>query len=74
MQITIYYVKSTDGAGFPSIRTFEFTEVKENSEIEKQVDYISREEFEQFKKELMNNGKQSIQRPKSNINDKSSNH
>ena len=70
----ILYVKSTDGAGFPSIRTFEFTEVKENSEIEKQVDYISREEFEQFKKELMNNGKQSIQRSKSNINDKSSNH
>lgn len=69
----VMYVKSTDGAGFPSIRTFAFTEVKEQNKPIQQVDYISREEFEEFKKELMNNGKQSIQRSKSNITDKSSN-
>ena len=69
----IMYVKSTDGAGFPSIRTFAFTE-KLNVEGKSQdVEYISREEFEKFKKELMNNGKQSIQRSKSNLTDKSSN-
>lgn len=56
----ILYVKSTDGAGFPSIRTFAFTEVKEVENETTKVDYISREEFENFKKELMNNGKQSI--------------
>ena len=63
----IMYIKSTDGAGFPSIRTFSFTEVKEQNKPIQQVDYISREEFEEFKKELMNNGKQSISRSKSNL-------
>ena len=67
----IMYIKSTDGAGFPSIRTFSFTEVKEQKKPIQQVDYISREEFEEFKKELMNNGKQSISRSKSNLTDKS---
>lgn len=69
----VMYVKSTDGAGFPSIRTFAFTEVKEQNKPIQQVDYISREEFEEFKKELMDNGKQPIQRSKSNLTDKSSN-
>lgn len=69
----IMYIKTTDGAGFPSIRTFAFTEVKEQNKPVQQIDYISREEFEEFKKELMNNGKQSIQRSKSNLTDKSSN-
>ena len=68
----IMYVKSTDGAGFPSIRTFSFTETKEEAKQVETTDYISRQEFEDFKKELMNNGKQSIQRTKS-INDKPSN-
>lgn len=67
----IMYIKSTDGAGFPSIRTFSFTEVKEQNKPISKVDYISREEFEEFKKELMNNGKQSISRSKSNLTDKS---
>lgn len=67
----IMYIKSTDGAGFPSIRTFSFTEVKEENKPAQHVDYISREEFEEFKKELMNNGKQSISRSKSNLTDKS---
>lgn len=67
----IMYVKSTDGAGFPSIRTFSFTEIKENTKVSQNTDYISRQEFEDFKKELMNNGKQSISRSKSNLTDKS---
>ena len=68
----VMYVKSTDGAGFPSIRTFIFTEKLNVEGKSPDVEYISREEFEEFKKELMNNGKQSIQRSKSNLTDKSS--
>ena len=66
----VMYVKSTDGAGFPSIRTFSFTELKEDISTTENTDYISRQEFEEFKKELMENGKQSIQR-KSTASNKS---
>lgn len=68
----ILYIKNTDGAGFPSIRIFKFDEVTETTKSEEKQDYISRKEFEEFKKELMNNGKQSISRSKSNLTDKSS--
>ena len=68
----IMYIKTTDGAGFPSIRTFNFVEIKQNEKSSDSQDYISRQEFEEFKKELMNNGKQSISRSKSNLTDKSS--
>lgn len=68
----IVYIKNTDGAGFPSIRIFKFEEVNEITKSEEKQDYISRKEFEEFKKEIMNNGKQSISRSKSNLTDKSS--
>ena len=68
----IMYIKITDGAGFPSIRMSKFEEVNEITKSEEKQDYISRKEFEEFKKELMNNGKQSISRSKSNLTDKSS--
>lgn len=68
----IMYIKTTDGAGFPSIRTFNFAEITQNENSSGSQDYISRQEFEEFKKELMNNGKQSISRSKSNLTDKSS--
>ena len=67
----IMYIKTTDGAGFPSIRTFNFVEITQNEKSSCSQDYISRQEFEEFKKELMNNGKQSISRSKSNLTDKS---
>ena len=63
----IMYIKTTDGAGFPSIRTFNFAEITQNEKSSSSQDYISRQEFEEFKKELMNNGKQSISRSKSNL-------
>lgn len=69
----IMYVKTTDGAGFPSVRSFKFVEMAHETKQVEKADYISREEFEEFKKELMSNGKQSIQRSKSNITNKSSN-
>ena len=68
----ILYIKNTDGAGFPSIRMFRFEEVNEITNNGEKQDYISRKEFEEFKKELMKNGKQSISRSKSNLTDKSS--
>lgn len=67
----IMYVKTTDGAGFPSVRSFRFEEITQETKQQEKADYISREEFEEFKKELINNGKQSISRSKSNNADKS---
>lgn len=63
----IMYVKSTDGAGFPQIRRFKFVEMQE-SQTQQPVnnDFISREEFENFKKEIMSNGKQSVRKSESN--------
>lgn len=62
----IMYVKSTDGAGFPQIRRFKFVEIQE-SQTQQPVnnDFISREEFENFKKEIMSNGKQSVRKSES---------
>ena len=68
----IMYIKTTDGAGFGNIRMFQFNEIQGNTNQVSQItDYVSRQEFEEFKKELMNNGKQSISRSKSNLTDKS---
>lgn len=69
----IMYVKTTDGAGFPIIRTFSFTEIKEDTKVSQNTDYISRQEFEDFKKELMNNGKQFIQETDKPINKSTNN-
>lgn len=70
----IMYIKTTDGAGFPAIRTFAFNEVVANTNpIQDTTDYVTRDEFNKLKEELLN-GKQSISRSKSNLNtaDKSS--
>ena len=49
----VMYIKSTDGAGFPTIRTFTFTEKKEEpAAAPSSADFITREEFEAFKKEI----------------------
>lgn len=66
----IMYIKITDGANFPSIRKFAFTEVQDNTPVQKEQDYVTRTEFEQLKEELLN-GKQSISRTKSITTDKS---
>lgn len=55
------YIKVTDGAGFPSIRKFSFTEVLENDNVVNSENWVSREEFEQFKREVTDIGKQFIQ-------------
>lgn len=58
----IFYVKSTDGAGFPTIRAFSFTpyNVEQNH-----TEYVTRSEFNQLK-EMLLNGKQSIHSEQSN--------
>lgn len=57
----IFYVKTTDGAGFPTIKTYKFTVFEQEAKTEQATgDFVSREEFEQFKTEVMNNGKQSV--------------
>ena len=62
----IMYIKTTDGAGFPAIRTFTFNEVVANTNpIQDTADYVTRDEFNKLKEELLN-GKQSISRSKSN--------
>lgn len=46
----LFYLKSTDGAGFPTIRVFRFEEVKGHATPE--TEYITKAEFEAFRKEL----------------------
>ena len=57
----VMYIKSTDGAGFPTIRTFRFEEMRGTAMSSPNEDYISRKEFEDFKKEMLSYAKQSIQ-------------
>lgn len=62
----IFYIKSTDGAGFPSYRAFSFTEI---SVAGQENAYVTRNEFNQFAqqiKELVENGKQFISEWKQN--------
>jgi hypothetical protein len=54
----IMYIKSTDGAGFPTIKAFAFTpyEPTQSTPIS---DYVTRAEFEELKG-MIENGKQSV--------------
>lgn len=40
----IMYVKSTDGAGFPTVRAFSFSPIEDTHEPTR--DYVTREELE----------------------------
>lgn len=57
----VMYIKTTDGAGFPTIRTFGFSEITTtNQQSTANIDYVTRDEFNKLKEELLN-GKQFIQ-------------
>ena len=56
----LFYVKKTDGAGFPTIRTFSFKEENTLNGGMDAAEYVSKEELASFKKELMEYVKQSI--------------
>lgn len=61
----IMYIKSTDGAGFPTIRTFQFTEVNPTPEY-RDAEYVTRGDFEKLKEELIGNVKQLIRNSETN--------
>ncbi len=64
----LMYIKTTDGAGFPTIRTFSFNEVSQtNTQVPANTDYVTRAEFEKLKEELLN-GKQFIQQSTADLN------
>lgn len=70
------YIKSTDGAGFPTIRTFRFEEVTNTPKQDNQIDmsaYITREELTEILKDFkggLGNGKQFIQQSKESTSTK----
>jgi len=53
----VFFIKTTDGANFPTIRMFQFSEIKE--EQSQQTEYVTRQEFNELK-EMFDNGKQHI--------------
>lgn len=57
----IMYVKSTDGAGFPTIRTFSFAPVEVSQD--KVPEYVTRAELDDFERkirEMVGNGQQPV--------------
>jgi len=59
----LLYIKSTDGAGFPSLRTFRFTEVQSAPAHDDRADYVTREEVSKLVKKAIEeafNGEQSV--------------
>lgn len=56
----IFYVKSTDGAGFPTIRTFKFEEIDTTNSDS----FITRSEFNELK-EMINDVKHSVSKQQS---------
>ena len=54
----IFYIKETDSSNFPTIRKFRFYEETEKK-TEESPKYVTMEEFENFKKEVMD-AKQSV--------------
>lgn len=54
----IFYVKTTDGAGFPTIRAFRFTPME--TQATPANDFVTREEFERLRQEVLSYGKQPI--------------
>ena len=61
----ILYVKITDAGNYPTIRTFRMVEETESAKSEPA--YVTVEEFNKFKEELLN-GKQLVRSEKSNAN------
>ena len=53
----VFYLKSADSAGLPTLRTFSYVEIESNQNKQKsnelQKEFVDREEFELFKKEIL---------------------
>lgn len=68
----IMFHKQTDGAGFPTIRTFEFKERQAVTQKQDTSEFVTRQEFnETINKfmEVLNNGKQSISTEQQSTNE-----
>jgi hypothetical protein len=65
----IMYIKTTDASNFPTIKRYRFIEEKESAKSPSET-YVTIEEFNQFKEEIMN-AQQSISAGKPNSNSKS---
>ena len=63
----ILYVKSTDGAGFPTIRRFRFREEADAAPAAPvpAADYVTRAEFDELKGLVMANGKHAVRKQQS---------
>lgn len=55
----VFYVKTTDGAGFPTIRAFSFTPLQEQHTAAG-AGYVTREEFDAFKEAVLQHGQQLV--------------
>lgn len=61
----IFYLKTTDGAGYPTVEAYSFTRLADAAPTAQTEDFICREEFEKFKTDLeeaIRNVQQSVQR------------
>lgn len=56
----VFYIKSADAGGFPTIRAFTFAQMQEAAPTPA-TEYITRAEFEEWK-EAMNNGQQPVRK------------
>lgn len=54
----VFYVKTTDGAGFPTIRAYSFQPM-DQAQAMSSTEYVTRAEFEQLK-EMIVHGKQPV--------------
>ena len=48
----VFYVKTTDGAGFPTIRAYSFAPLQEQAALQA-PDYVTRTEFNELKEMIM---------------------
>ena len=62
----VMYIKTTDSANFPSIRKFRFSEITEDES--QNLKYVTAEEFNKFKEEVLENGKQFVQQQRKYTN------
>lgn len=54
----IFYIKTSDQSGKAIIQAFKYEEISVSPQQKKETTYVTREEFETFKKSLMNKGEE----------------
>ena len=50
----VFYIKATDASNFPTIRKFRFKEESLEGQTKKDVQYVTLEEVNKFKEEILN--------------------